>query len=86
MLVFLASMRSEDPKSVLSYRALAMELLLSALAVYALGLIGWKCRQSVKEKMAEMITPVYLLTLGFVMILINSGVLFDGVYSEMRKE
>ena len=86
VLTLLATIRSEDPDSILSYKATAMYLLVPAITVYAINLISWKCRQSVKEKMAELILPAYILTDLLVILLVNTGVLLDNVYSEMRKE
>jgi len=51
-----------------------------------MSLVSLKCPQDVAERMTELISPVYLLTVLGCIVAINLGAIGDVVTSEMRQQ
>lgn len=67
-----------------TYRQMGIILIFPALFNLLLSLISRKCSESRSEKMTELITPIYMLSTAFCIVIINLGLAIEDVTSEMR--
>lgn len=69
-----------------AFQQTAIALFVPSSICLIVSLIARKCKQTVSEKLTELIMPVELVTLAALFLVVNLGWVFDEVNQDMRQQ